>query len=201
MNALRVPSVRLAAVEARFVGLAVLLTALLPALGAAQSQAVVWRNAAGVTVSGSDLTKTAAGGWGNAGAVSTQTLESGGYVEFSTSETNKQQMIGLGAGDSDQSYTDIEYAIFLSNGSLQVYEAGAAQGSFGSYTTSDRFRVEVALGKARSPSSTTHKGEGSKRSREASRQPGHTTVRTSSDRWPPARARSNHLCGPRHLER
>ena len=37
---------------------------------------VAWTNAAGVTVAGNSLTKTATAGWGNAGAVSSQALTS-----------------------------------------------------------------------------------------------------------------------------
>ena len=91
----------------------------------AQVQDVVWRNAVGVSVAGSNLTKTAATAFGNAGAVSTQTLEFGGYVEFSTTATNTRQMIGLGSGDADQNYADIEFAIDLSSGALGIYESGA----------------------------------------------------------------------------
>jgi hypothetical protein len=110
---------------------------------------VVWRNAVGVTVTGASITKTAATAWGNAGASSVQTLESGGYVEFTTSSVAGIQMIGLGSDDVDQGYADIEYAFYLYAGTIQVYESGNLRGSFGSYTTADRFRVEVAQGQAR----------------------------------------------------
>jgi hypothetical protein len=66
---------------------------------------VVWTSAAGVTLSGNSLTKTAANGWGNAGAISTQTLVSGdGYVELTASETNTYRLLGLANGDTDTSY-------------------------------------------------------------------------------------------------
>jgi hypothetical protein len=103
----------------------------------------------GVSVAGSNLTKTAATAFGNAGAVSAQTLEFGGYVEFSTTATTTRQMIGLGNGDADQNYPDIEYAMDLSSGTVGIYEAGAYRGAFGTYPISDRFRVEVAFGRAR----------------------------------------------------
>jgi peptide/nickel transport system permease protein len=49
-----------------------------------------------VTVSGNDLTKTAALGWGNSGASSTRAIASGdGYVEFVASETTSGRMVGL----------------------------------------------------------------------------------------------------------
>jgi hypothetical protein len=68
---------------------------LAPTHAAGQTEDVVFRNAVGVTVSGNDLTKTAAAGWGNAGASSVQTIESNGFVEFSL---NGQAMAGLSKG-------------------------------------------------------------------------------------------------------
>jgi alpha-tubulin suppressor-like RCC1 family protein len=103
----------------------------------------------GVSVAGSDLTKTAGTAWGNGGAISRQALDLGGYVEWSTGEANTQQMVGLGSGDSSQSYTDIEYALYLNGGTLQVYEAGYYRAALGAYSAADRFRVEVAHGRAR----------------------------------------------------
>ncbi|HKO60049.1 MAG TPA: hypothetical protein VJV03_02725, partial [Pyrinomonadaceae bacterium] len=60
-----------------------------------------------------DFTKTAAAGWGNAGASSTQSIASGdGYVETTISESNKYRMIGLSNGDSHQNYNDIDFAFY-----------------------------------------------------------------------------------------
>ncbi len=106
----------------------------------AQTEDVVFRNAVGVTVSGNDLTKTAAAGWSNAGAVSVQTIESNGFVEFSGNGT---LMAGLSKGDSDQTYQDIDFAIYLTGSAVWVYEGGNSKGTFGSYVTTDKFRVEV----------------------------------------------------------
>jgi hypothetical protein len=55
-------------------------------------------------------------------------------------------MLGLSKGDSNQSYTDIEFALYLNGGTLYVYESGTSKGAFGAYAPSDRFRVEVANG-------------------------------------------------------
>ncbi|HKG46248.1 MAG TPA: hypothetical protein VKB02_05950, partial [Pyrinomonadaceae bacterium] len=118
--------------------------------GAATTENVVWTNIMGVSASGNTLTKTGAAGW-NAGAVSTQTINSGdGYVEFTASETNLARMCGLGNGDSGQNYTDIEYAIQLTasdgtNG-VWIFESGTLRGNFGTYAAGDKFRVAVASG-------------------------------------------------------
>ena len=53
-------------------------------------------------------------------------------------------MAGLSKGDTDQTYPDIDFAIYLTGSVVWVYEAGTSKGSFGSYTTSDKFRVESA---------------------------------------------------------
>ena len=89
--------------------------ALAPALATAQTEDVVWRNPAGVTVSGNDLTKTAGTAWGNAGAASTQSLESNGFVEFTAGGT---AMLGLSKGDTNQDYSDIDFAVFVWSGTL-----------------------------------------------------------------------------------
>lgn len=112
------------------------------------TQNVTLTNTAGVSVSGNSLTKTAGVGWGNAGAASTQSIASGnGYVEFTASETNTYRMLGLSNGDWNQDYTDIDFAIFLTDSSaLQVYEGGVYRGTFGNYTTGDVLRVGVEGG-------------------------------------------------------
>jgi hypothetical protein len=113
-------------------------------------QAVVWTSLAGVTATGSTLKKTAATGWGNAGAISTQTIASGdGYVEFTASETTTYRMLGLSNGNANSSYTDIDFALYLAAGQIQVYEAGSAMGTFGSYATGDTLRVAVTGGAVR----------------------------------------------------
>ncbi len=109
--------------------------------------AVVWTADVGVTVDGNSLTKTATTGWGNAGAVSTQQITAGdGYVEFTASETTTSRMLGLSNGDSNASYTDIDFALYLYGGQLRIYEAGAARGIFGAFTTGDTLRVAVVDG-------------------------------------------------------
>jgi hypothetical protein len=92
----------------------------------AQTEDVAWKAAVGVTVSGNDLTKTGAAGWGNAAASSVQSLDSTGFVEFSASGT---VALGLSKGDTGLSYPDIDFAIYLSNSTVYVYENGTSKGS------------------------------------------------------------------------
>lgn len=112
-------------------------------------QNVTWTNAVGVNVASNSLTKTAAIGWGNAGASSVQSIPSeDGYVEFTTNETNTYKMAGLSSGDSNQSYVDIDYALYPAAGAvLQIYEKGVRIGTnYGSYSANDTFRVAVESG-------------------------------------------------------
>jgi hypothetical protein len=109
--------------------------------------ALTWQNVVGVEVSGDSLTKTDnTTGW-TAGASSVQTLTGDGFVEFAVADNTTAKAAGLSSGDSDQSYTDIDYGLRLNaNGIVYVWEAGVLRGNFGSYLAGDRFRVEVSAG-------------------------------------------------------
>jgi RHS repeat-associated protein len=109
---------------------------------------VGWTNTVGVSASTNNLTKTAAAGWGNAGAVSTQTITSGdGYVEFTASETTSYRLLGLSHTDTNQSYDTIDYAVYLQpNGSLGGYQGATFLGSLGTYATGDVLRVAIEGG-------------------------------------------------------
>lgn len=110
-------------------------------------QAVIWQAGVGVTASSNNLTKNAPDGW-DAGASSAQSIVSGdGYVEFTASETNKYRMLGLSNGDSNQVYTDIDFAFYpAADGGLYVYESGNYRGYFGPYATGDLLRVAIEGG-------------------------------------------------------
>src|SRR5262249_34364722 len=81
----------------------------------------------------STLTRGGGTGWW-AGASSVQQIDTNGYVQFSTNESNLDKMAGLSHGDDDQGYPDIDYAIFLrGDGGIEIYEHGSSQGYFGTY--------------------------------------------------------------------
>ena len=110
------------------------------------SQSVTWQNVVGATASGNNLTKTAATGWGNGGASSTQTITSGdGYVEFAAGSTTNR-FCGLSNGDSNQNYTDVDFGMHPGGGTIYIYEGGASRGTFGSYAAGDVLRVAVEGG-------------------------------------------------------
>jgi hypothetical protein len=118
--------------------------------GAAVPQAVVWTNAAFVSVSADDLTKTGAAGW-NAGAVSTKSLPSGnGAVQFTASETTSRRMFGLNRGSLNQTYTELDFAFSLSTaGRLLIYENRVRRGSLTTYATGDALEIAVEAGVVR----------------------------------------------------
>lgn len=110
---------------------------------------VVWTAVVGATASGSNLTKSAASGWGNAGAVSTHQLASGaGAVLITASETTTKRIFGLGNGNTNASFTDLEFGLVLDvGGNLLVCENGTCGTSFvGQYATGDVLEVSVAGG-------------------------------------------------------
>ena len=116
------------------------------------AEPVVWTNAVGVTVTGNSLTRgAAAAGW-TAGASSVGVIRDGyGYVECTALETNTRRACGLSFGDTNQSNTDIDFAIqAYETGAIQIWE-GSSQiaGSYGTYASGDRLRVEVAHGSVR----------------------------------------------------
>lgn len=113
---------------------------------------VFWTNVVGVSVSGNSLTKLSNYGYAwNAGASSTRAIASGdGYAEFTATEAVTYRMLGLSNGDTDQSFWDIDFAIFpIDTGDLYVYEFGQSRGWVGRYEAGDRLRVSVENGVVR----------------------------------------------------
>ncbi|WP_299061803.1 GEVED domain-containing protein [uncultured Polaribacter sp.] len=57
--------------------------------------------------------------------------------------SGRRFMIGLNSYPNiNSSHTDIDYAIYINNTTLQVYESGASRGSFGSYASTDVLSVK-----------------------------------------------------------
>lgn len=117
---------------------------------AAHAAPVVWTSPVNVAVNGNTITKTTGGSW-TAGAVSSQNSTSGdAYVEFSTLERNKAKVAGLGIGNTDAGYNDVDFGFYLRNdGLMEVRFAGQARGVYGSYQIGDIFRVEYFEGQIR----------------------------------------------------
>lgn len=106
-------------------------------------EAVVWTSLVGVSVSGSTVTKTGSAGW-NAGAISAKTLRGDGYVEFTVQGPSGYRMCGLGVGNTDAGYADIDFGVtpYVSNPDyLKVWESGTNMYNSGLTANSDIIRV------------------------------------------------------------
>ena len=103
-----------------------------------------WKALVGAArLSGNDLTKTAADGWGNSGAVSTSVV---GRVQITASETTTYRIFGL--GDGINSHDNIEWGLLLDpSGILAVKEGAATQVSVGNYATENVLEVGVEGGR------------------------------------------------------
>jgi hypothetical protein len=111
----------------------------------AQPFDVVWTDLVGVSASGNTITKTAAIGWANGGAASTNILGAGldGWAECETQEIDKRRFFGLSEMNTNESYSTIQYSIYLRNDALAlVYENGVYQSAFTTYTSGDLFQIE-----------------------------------------------------------
>lgn len=111
-------------------------------------QDVTWINGVGVSISGNNLTRTAASdSWAAAGAVSSQTISGDGYIEITATETNKKRAFGLTNNTSVTNYTHNAYGIHLSEtGQITVHEGILVYGVFGTYSTGDKLRVAIEGG-------------------------------------------------------
>ena len=68
-------------------------------------------------------------------------------MELTASETNLARIFGLSHADADQNWTTIDFGIHLDlSGIIYVFEGGNSRGTFGSYTTGDRFQVAIVGG-------------------------------------------------------
>lgn len=81
---------------------------------------------------------TQTGDW-TAQVYSVQSYTNGAYVSFSpgSASTPKHIMVGLNTDPNyDASYASIDYCWYLADGSLIIYESGAGNGPYGTYTAS-----------------------------------------------------------------
>jgi hypothetical protein len=105
---------------------------------------VTWNATAGISASGSSLTKTGADSWSTE-AQSTQQLTGNGSVQFTVGETTTYKMVGLTAYVGlNWGYKNIDFAFFLTADAVaEIYEDGTLVANVGSYTASDVFGLQV----------------------------------------------------------
>ena len=106
---------------------------------------VGWQSISSVALSGSNnITKVGSSSGWDAGGFSYNKVEEGGFMQTIVDETNTSRMIGLNSVNTNVSYTDIDYAIYLtSGGSLYIYENGSSKGNWGAYSSGDTLRISV----------------------------------------------------------
>jgi len=119
---------------------------------AAAQEPVTWTEQANVAVRGNTLEKTrGCDGCGDAGASSTQVIESnGGYVEFRVPEDWTYLVAGLANHTRGTRFEDIEFGIrFNGNGWADIVESGRYIGGDTDYQAGDTFRIEVVNDRVR----------------------------------------------------
>jgi len=109
---------------------------------------LVWTELVNATVNGTTLTKTGGcDGCPDAGAVSDQEVTTGdGYLEFTVDETQKQRYVGLSVLQQGTGPSQIDFALALQAGYVEVRENGAYR-SDTSINIGDVLRINVAGGK------------------------------------------------------
>ena len=107
---------------------------------------VVWTNVMNAVATGNSLQENC-GGCGDSGAQSSQTIASGdGWMEFTAAEATSMRAAGLGFGNTDNLYPDIEFGwVLWWTGNAEIRESGIYQGDT-PYSPNDRFRVAVESG-------------------------------------------------------
>jgi RHS repeat-associated protein len=116
--------------------------------GAVVAPPITWASKVNVTTTGSTIKKTsgADGAW-NAGVISSQSAASGAvYVQAVADSTSTWTMFGLDRTNSNTSWEDIDYAVYLAGGQVKATESknsGTIYGPFGTYVAGDVFKVAV----------------------------------------------------------
>jgi hypothetical protein len=111
-----------------------------------QIASVTWTDLVGVTATGNTIQRTASGSGWDMGAISTLGIITGaGFVEVVADSTTGSKMFGLGIGNSNAQYEDINFALEMQNGGgVRIYENGTLQvDQPTSYVSGTVFRVAV----------------------------------------------------------
>ncbi|MEN9469542.1 MAG: hypothetical protein RL630_1275 [Verrucomicrobiota bacterium] len=108
---------------------------------------VVQLSANGSPGRGSRITRSSAAAAWSADAVSSRQIVGDGYVQFRFGNTDKRAMIGFSVSDTNESYSELTYALYGNKGVLNIFENGVpvinpstGNTSFGVYTITDTNR-------------------------------------------------------------
>lgn len=115
-----------------------------PASSSIGAQPVRWSTLVNTTANGNSVTKTGGcGGCNDSGAVSQQRIVTGGYVEFTASETGSLRSVGLGESATDPGR--MLFSIRLQGTTAEVREGGVYK-SETPFATGDVIRITVSAG-------------------------------------------------------
>ena len=107
---------------------------------------VMWQSLNGVTYDAAKkkLQKTAATGWGNAGAISYNVLASGevGNLSFTIPADHKACAIGLSKSNPDNNFTSILYGFYFSGSQVIIIESGASIVNLGAWNVEDKYVIQ-----------------------------------------------------------
>lgn len=114
-------------------------------VGGGTPQNVIWTNVSNCTIAGNSLQKTAGRtDSADAGARSQQTVTSGdAFFEFAAGDSNKLLFCGLTHSALGTAYTDIDFAIKLTDFGVAEVRENNAYATDTPYRTGDVFRVAV----------------------------------------------------------
>lgn len=108
---------------------------------------IEWTNiqSAEILADNSLLKTTPNDGW-SSGASSVNKLEAGedGWFEVSVGEIGDYFMIGFSNSDPDIGFRSIEYALYVRDGVLRIYEDGVNRGDFATLSSTDIIKLERA---------------------------------------------------------
>ena len=113
------------------------------------SEAVQWMFTTNVTVAGATVTKTGGcDGCPDGAAVSSGQVSGSGLVQFAAVEADTLRYIGLGYGGAGTPAGDINYALRLQHGALEVRENNTYRTEL-AFTAGDTFSIAVENGTVR----------------------------------------------------
>jgi hypothetical protein len=113
------------------------------------AEAVRWMSLVNVTASGNNLLKTGGcDGCSDASAVSEQLLTGPAMVAFTAPESGTLRFVGLAAGSVETTAGDINFALRLQGGVVEVRELGAYRAETG-FSAGDRFEITAEGGVVR----------------------------------------------------
>jgi len=108
------------------------------------SPSITWTGAIGVTTTANSITNTGAPSWGNSGVNTTNTISGNGSVSWIANDATSYMMFGLSSSSSwNDSYTGIQFALYMNAGTVAVWESGISKFSGSAYSAGDSFSVQV----------------------------------------------------------